>query len=122
MGWGIHSHPSAPVPHLPTSQITLNQARSQGIHAAHAMAGVEEDTASSMAFELFTHVTSFAGLKVVLLGRYNGQGLENEPEADLISYSRTTPPDPSQARRGGAGRFWAMTGREHCAHGLHPLR
>ncbi|KFM26780.1 Pyridine nucleotide-disulfide oxidoreductase domain-containing protein 1 [Auxenochlorella protothecoides] len=76
------------------------QARSQGIHAAHAMAGVEEDTASSMAFELFTHVTSFAGLKVVLLGRYNGQGLENEPEADLISFSRTTPPDPSQARRG----------------------
>ena len=29
--------------------------------------------------------------QVVLLGRYNGQGLESEPESDLVSYVRTTP-------------------------------
>lgn len=46
-----------------------------------------------MAFELFTHVTSFAGLKVVLLGRYNGQGLEAEPSEDIVLYCRSKPPD-----------------------------
>lgn len=43
-----------------------------------------------MAFELFTHVTRFLGKKVVLLGLYNGQRLQAEPMADLVSYSRVT--------------------------------
>ena len=43
---------------------------------------------TSMAFEIFTHATRFFGMRVVLLGRYNGQGLEEEPESDLVSYSR----------------------------------
>lgn len=69
-----------------------------------------------MAFEMFTHVTSFAGLKVVLLGRYNGQGLDHEPEADLVSYARSTP--SSQA--------WGVGVREgswvHEVGGAHALR
>jgi NAD(P)H-nitrite reductase large subunit len=35
-------------------------------------------------FELFTHCTRFLGLRVVLLGRFNGQGLD----AEAIMYSR----------------------------------
>lgn len=36
---------------------------------------------------MFTHVTRFFGKKVVFLGLYNGQKLENEPKQDLIAYS-----------------------------------
>jgi len=61
-----------------------------GAHAAHSMAGVAEQTGSGFSFELFTHVTRFVGKKVVLLGQYNGQGLEQEPEADMVTYSRIT--------------------------------
>lgn len=39
-----------------------------GLHAAACMAGKQEDTGASMAFEMFTHVTRFLGRKVVLLG------------------------------------------------------
>lgn len=30
------------------------------------------------------------GQKVVLLGLYNGQRLEQEPESDMVTYSRAT--------------------------------
>jgi hypothetical protein len=45
------------------------------------------------------------GLKVVLLGRYNGQGLDHEPAADLVSYSRTTgdEDDEEEEEEGGGG-------------------
>lgn len=33
------------------------------------------------AFEMFTHVTKFFGFKVVLLGKFNGQGLGHDYEA-----------------------------------------
>jgi NAD(P)H-nitrite reductase large subunit len=36
----------------------------------------------------FTHVTRFLGRKVVLLGLYNGQKLQQQPEGDVIMYSR----------------------------------
>ena len=49
---------------------------------------LQPQTGASMAFELFTHATRFLGRKVVLLGLYNGQGLEGEPEADFVTYSR----------------------------------
>lgn len=45
-------------------------------------------TASGFAFELFAHVTRFFGLKVVLLGLYNGQKLEKEPKEDITMYTR----------------------------------
>ncbi len=73
----------------------LLQARQMGAHAAHSMAGVAEETGSGFTFELFTHVTRFVGKKVVLLGQYNGQGLEDEPEADMVTYSRITEVMPS---------------------------
>lgn len=58
--------------------------------AAHAMAGVTDEMAFGFNFELFTHVTRFCGMKVVLLGLYNGQGLQGEPAEHMVSYSRTT--------------------------------
>ena len=66
------------------------QARIQGMFAAHAMAGVTDEMAFGFNFELFTHITRFCGRKVVLLGLYNGQGLDHEPEEDMVTYSRTT--------------------------------
>ena len=58
--------------------------------AAHAMAGVTDEMAFGFNFELFTHITRFCGRKVVLLGLYNGQGLDEEPEEDMVTYYRTT--------------------------------
>lgn len=66
------------------------QARMQGMFAAHAMAGVTDAMAFGFNFELFTHITHFCGRKVVLLGLYNGQGLEDESEEDMVTYSRST--------------------------------
>lgn len=66
------------------------QARVMGMYAAHCMLGVAHEHASSFNFELFTHVTRFCGKKVVLLGLYNGQRLEEEPDADITTYSRST--------------------------------
>lgn len=36
----------------------------------------------------FTHVTRFLGRKVVLLGLYNGQKLQQQPREDIVMYSR----------------------------------
>lgn len=57
-----------------------SQARCAGIYAAHCMLGVEDSYGSDYFFELFAHVTRFFGYKVVLLGRYNCQGLGDEME------------------------------------------
>lgn len=47
----------------------------------------------------FTHVTRFCEKKVIFLGLYNGQNLENESEEDLVAYIRSTPdPDTSFVR------------------------
>ena len=66
------------------------QARTMGMHAAHCMTDKAADMGTSFAFELFTHATRFMGQKVILLGLYNGQGLEKEPDSDMVSYSRAT--------------------------------
>ena len=39
-----------------------------------------EDITLDFCFELFAHVTQFFGFKIVLLGRYNAQGLGNDYE------------------------------------------
>ena len=67
-----------------------SQAHAMGIYAAHCMLGVEEDMASDMAFEMFSHVTYFLGKRVILLGLYNGQGLDTVQEDRIRLYSRVS--------------------------------
>ena len=72
-----------------------SQARAAGTFAAACMAEApEEELLADCAFELFTHCTRFLGQRVVLLGRYNAQGLEAHERSDLCTYSRVTPPGP----------------------------
>lgn len=58
------------------------QARQMGTYAAKAMAGSlqGEQFYQDFCFEIFSHVTKFFGYKVVLLGLFNGQTLENNYE------------------------------------------
>ncbi|PNW85355.1 hypothetical protein CHLRE_03g182550v5 [Chlamydomonas reinhardtii] len=76
------------------------QARVMGTYAARCMAGLSDELASGFNFELFTHVTRFLGFKVVLLGLYNGQRLEQEPAEDTRLYSRE-----GEAEDGGGPSF-----------------
>ena len=75
---------------------TWQQARVAGAYAARCMAGACEAAleggGGGMAFEVFAHTTQVCGLKLVLLGLYNGQGLGGAWEAAL-----------KQCRRGGEG-------------------
>jgi len=68
-----------------------SQARLTGAYAAECMAATTERELESPSFELFTHTTTFFGQRVILLGRYNGQGLELDAAA-CVSYCRSTPP------------------------------
>lgn len=56
------------------------QARQMGLYAAKCMyfTHVNELPVQDFCFELFTHVTSFFGFKVILLGLYNAQGLDKK--------------------------------------------
>ena len=74
------------------------QAEVMGTYAAQCICGVAESLGLDFTFELFTHVTRFFGMKVVLLGRYNGQGLEHE-----LCARRSRAP-LAVALAGGAGR------------------
>jgi len=65
------------------------QARALGALAGAAMAGVPPAD-RGLSLELFAHATTFAGARSVLLGRYDGQGLEKEDAATLASYVRET--------------------------------
>lgn len=56
------------------------QARIMGTYVAQCMCKVEEDYGIDQHLELFAHVTRFFGYKVVLLGRYNAQGLGEKVE------------------------------------------
>jgi hypothetical protein len=51
-----------------------------GIFAAQNMAGRADDFGVDFNFELFAHTTKFFGLKVVLLGQFNGQNLSAEQQ------------------------------------------
>lgn len=70
-----------------------SQARQMGFQAAKCMFGHSQGESLvplDFSFELFTHVTYFFGFKVVLLGLYNGQGLDlTSPECYLLI--RVTP-------------------------------
>ncbi|XP_055386057.1 pyridine nucleotide-disulfide oxidoreductase domain-containing protein 1 [Condylostylus longicornis] len=65
------------------------QARQMGAMAGKAMAAAfqGETATQDFCFELFGHVTKLYGYQVVLLGRYNGQGLDKNYEILL----RVTP-------------------------------
>lgn len=58
------------------------QALQMGRYAAKSMVSTlkNEDFLQDFCFEFFTHVTKFFGYKVVLLGLYNGQKLNNKYE------------------------------------------
>lgn len=74
-----HSQSPLSPPHF--FQMRLwTQARIMGTYAAQCLCDVEEDYGIDQHLELFAHVTRFFGLKVVLLGRYNAQGLGMEVE------------------------------------------
>lgn len=72
----------------PRSCLCILQAKVMGAYAAHCMAATQERDALSFSFELFTHVTRFLGMKVVLLGLYNGQKIPDNEAHNLVSYSR----------------------------------
>lgn len=61
------------------------QATQMGAYAAKCMVSDMENGENFMdfCFELFAHVTSFFGYKVILLGKYNGQGLGTDYEVLL---------------------------------------
>lgn len=61
------------------------QAHQMGRYAAKSMVSKmkNEEFLQDFCFELFTHVTKFFGYKVVLLGLYNGQKLDNNYEVLL---------------------------------------
>nr|XP_025735503.1 pyridine nucleotide-disulfide oxidoreductase domain-containing protein 1 isoform X2 [Callorhinus ursinus] len=61
------------------------QARQMGWYAAKCMAAASlgESTDMDFSFELFAHVTKFFNYKVVLLGKYNAQGLGSDHELML---------------------------------------
>ncbi|CAG5009751.1 unnamed protein product [Parnassius apollo] len=65
------------------------QARQMAGMAAKAMHAriTNQEVLQDFCFELFTHCTTLFGYRVVLLGKYNGQGLGNDYEILL----RTTP-------------------------------
>lgn len=61
------------------------QARQMAGMAAKAMHGriMNEDVLQDFCFELFTHCTTLFGYQVILLGKYNAQGLQNDYELIL---------------------------------------
>ena len=67
-----------------------SQARSMGLRAAHCMLNVHDQMASDLPFEIFLHVTHFLGKRVIFLGCFNGQKLEDpkEDKQSICFYSR----------------------------------
>ena len=68
----------------------LAQAKLLGLQAAYSMAGQPDQGEATLNLELFTHVTRFLGHRIVLLGLYNGQRLQEEPDSDIVTYTRST--------------------------------
>ncbi|CAH8501171.1 unnamed protein product [Schistosoma turkestanicum] len=69
-----------------------SQARQMGFQAAKSMFSHSQGNGNiplDFSFELFTHVTYFFGFKIVLLGRFNGQGM-NLSASDTYLLMRVT--------------------------------
>ncbi|CAM9199193.1 unnamed protein product, partial [Hapterophycus canaliculatus] len=60
------------------------QARAMGLYAAKCMTDSVDELGAGGDFDLFVHATHFFGYKVILLGRFNGQGLVSSTQ-DLVS-------------------------------------
>ena len=60
-----------------------------GKKAAHSMMDCKHKFYNSLHFDLFTHVTEAFNHKVVLIGRYNGQGMGSDYEEAFKSISLT---------------------------------
>ena len=74
-----------------------------GEEPAAAAAAASAPPLPPHSLELFAHATSVAGLRVILLGLYNGQGLESEPEEDIVTYCREE--EASGGESGSKGLF-----------------
>lgn len=69
------------------------QARQMGDWAAHCMAAEHLGQPPPMAdarFDLFSHVTRFFGYRVILLGLFNGQGLDKDDHRALVRITPNT--------------------------------
>lgn len=75
------SEEDQPIPFV--SMKLWTHARLMGAVAAQSMCGELSNYGLTVQLELFAHITRFFGYKVVLLGRYNGQGLGAETERVL---------------------------------------
>ena len=97
---GDVAHAAGRAPHHWHQMRLWSQARQAGRAVGVCMAGdADAMELTDSSFDLFTHSTQFFGQRVVLLGRYNGQGLEEEQQRGaVVTYSRMEPPQP-----GGAG-------------------
>ena len=74
-----------------------DQAEQAGRHAALSMCALRDELSASMSFELFTHVTSCFGFKVVLLGLFNGQTLGSSYEMVLKERALARPQRAGEA-------------------------
>ena len=84
-----------------------------GMHAAHSMAGNAEAGEQLFNLDLFTHVTRFLGHRIVLLGQYNGQRLQAEPDSDIVTYARSTEVRwAADQFRKPCSRLWGKTGMQ----------
>ena len=78
-----------------------SQARTQGFFAALCMAGHVDELDGGCNFELFAHASRFFGHSVVLLGRFNGQGLPAPQRREVIGRVVTSMGVTRQLRREG---------------------
>lgn len=87
------------------------QARQMGSYAAKCMwASLSgEEIYMDFCFELFAHATRFFGYKVIILGLFNGQGLEGKYEI-LLRYTK-----------GEAGR-WGPVGEAVLVGAVHTVK
>lgn len=78
------------------------QARIMGRYAAQCMRGQQEEHGGSAGLTLFAHLTRFFGFKVVLLGRFNAQGLGDAAVREVKETDFSCPPPPDGASAASA--------------------